>query len=114
MRLIPIETVGIAADEEAMMQTPAEAVLTAHACNVSASDMNLAADRAFMHAAAETADMGTGIEPADMPAAESTHVSAAAEAAATRFRRNREQARRKQGRGQNRCHSHFHDTSFPG
>jgi hypothetical protein len=115
VRVVPIEAVGIAAGDEAMMQIPerAEVMVAAHARNASASNVYSAADCIFMHAPAEAAevgsgpkaaDMGSGIHPAEMrAAAESSHVAASAKPAATRFRRGGEQTRRKQGRCKNRC-----------
>jgi hypothetical protein len=64
------------------------------------------------HAAANSTDVGAGAEPAKMGAAAKTsHMPATA--TATRFRCGGEQARGKQGCGQDHCQSSHHDTSFP-
>ena len=83
---------------------------TAHAANVSAlageaTDMHAAAcvDATNMRARAKAADVAHGSHPTEMrAAAQSSHVAASTEAAAACLRCSREQARRKQGRGQNR------------
>jgi hypothetical protein len=91
----------------------ATGVKPAEAANVHVADA-AAIDPADMGASIEATNMAGRSHPADMrTAAESSHVATTAEATAARLRSSREQARRKQGRGQDRCQSYRHDTSFP-
>jgi hypothetical protein len=93
--------------------------LAAHATNASAGEttemhvVGASVDSADMRSCTDAAGVAYFCHPTEMRAtAKSSHV-AATTTAATRLGCSREQTRRKQRRGQNRCQSHRHDTSSP-